>query len=448
MNKDLTTKEIPSLIRQIAIPTSTGMFFNTMYNVVDTFYAGLISTQAIAALSLSFTIYFLIMGLGYGFSSAVTALMGNAFGEEDKSKASAYGYKALVFIPVIGMILSVVGYFVAPWLFVLFGASDEYLDMSVTYVNIIFIGSVFFMLNYSLNAILVSIGDTKTYRNTLIAGFFLNLILNYLFIYGFWIVSALGVAGIAMATVLIQVITMTYMIYKVTKTGIIDFTKVKEFLPNIAIYKEFLVQGIPSCFNMFIMGIGSLIFIYFVSVYDVAAVAGYGIGFRVEQLMLLPALGISISVLTLVSNNYGAKKYDRVKQIVSVSLKYGFIVSVVGLVVLTTLGKFIISLFDSNEQVVNYGFEYVFVEVWVFYAYFILFVCVSVLQGIKKPKMIFYIALYRQIIALVVLGYIVVKYLELDFVYLCIANAVIVFSASIFAYFYTVKLLKEKLEEA
>lgn len=66
--KDLNNEKISTLIKQIAIPASTGMFFNTMYNIVDTFYAGLISTEAIAALSISFMIYFLIMGLGYGFS--------------------------------------------------------------------------------------------------------------------------------------------------------------------------------------------------------------------------------------------------------------------------------------------------------------------------------------------------------------------------------------------
>ena len=83
-SKHLLSDDIPSLLKQIAIPASTGMFFNTMYNVVDTFYAGLISTEAISALSLSFMIFFVIIGLGYGFSSAITALIGNAIGKNKK----------------------------------------------------------------------------------------------------------------------------------------------------------------------------------------------------------------------------------------------------------------------------------------------------------------------------------------------------------------------------
>ena len=115
----LTTQNIPTLIKQLAIPASVGMFFNTMYNVVDTFYAGLISTEAIAALSLSFMIFFLIIGLGYGFSSAITALLGNAFGRKKYKLASIYAHKGLFFIPLLGIFLSIIGYYAAPSLFIL-----------------------------------------------------------------------------------------------------------------------------------------------------------------------------------------------------------------------------------------------------------------------------------------------------------------------------------------
>ena len=169
---NLTTQNIPTLIKQLTIPASIGMFFNTMYNVVDTFYAGLISTQAIAALSLSFMIFFLIIGLGYGFSSAITALLGNALGRKKYKLASIYAHKGLIFVPLIGFLLSILGYFFAPSLFILLGAKEEYLQISIDYINPILFGAVFFMFNFSLNSILVATGDTKTYRNSLIFGFF------------------------------------------------------------------------------------------------------------------------------------------------------------------------------------------------------------------------------------------------------------------------------------
>ena len=442
-SQKLTTEEIPSLIKQLAIPASVGMFFNTMYNVVDTFYAGLISTQAIAALSLSFMIFFLIIGLGYGFSSAITALLGNAFGKKRYKLASIYAHKGLFFIPIIGIFLSIIGYYASPSLFMLLGAKEEYLQTSIEYINPILFGTVFFMFNFSLNSVLVAQGDTKTYRNTLIFGFFANLALNPIFIYGFLFIPAMGIKGIAIATVLIQIMNMFFMLYKVLQTKVIHFEKLEYFLPDFRVYKQFLNQGLPISLSMLTMAFGSLILTYFVSHYGMQAVAGYGIGYRVEQLMLLPALGLNTAVLALVSNNYGAKKYDRVIETLKVSLKYGFIISTVGIIILSLLGRFIITQFDSNEIVVNFGVDYLLVEIWIFYAYIVLFICVSTLQGIKKPKMILYISLYRQIIAKLIIAWIIVKYFELDFIYLWFGILFMIYSAAIFAYFYTNRVLKE-----
>lgn len=440
--KHLLNDDIPSLIKQIAIPASTGMFFNTMYNVVDTFYAGLISTEAISALSLSFMIFFTIIGLGYGFSSAITALIGNANGKGKRFLASLYAHKGIVFLQILAILLTIIGFFFSPYMFTLLGASGEYLQTSLDYMNVILAGTIFFMTNFALNAILVSRGDTKSYRNTLIFGFFANLILNPLFIYGFWFIPAMGISGIAFATVLIQVLNNLYMLKKVLDTKLVHFENLRYFMPHKKIYKELITQGIPSSMNMLIMAFGSIILMYFVSLYGVKAVAGYGVGFRVEQLMLLPALGLSSAVLSIVSNNFGAKKYDRVQETLNKALKYGFMISSFGIVFLYIFGKVIIQQFDNDLEVIKYGFDYLVIEVWIFYGYVILFICVSTLQAIKKPKMILYIALYRQIIAKYLVAYIFVIWLALDYIYLWLGILVMIYSAAIFAYFYTQNMLK------
>ena len=441
-NKHLLEDDIPKLLKQIAIPASTGMFFNTMYNVVDTFYAGLISTKAIAALSLSFMIFFMIIGLGYGFSSAITALIGNSFGRKKNHLASIYAHKGIFFLQFLALILMAVGFIVSPFLFQLLGASGYYLSISLEYIYVILSGTIFFMTNFALNAILVARGDTKTYRNTLIFGFFANLALNPLFIYGFLFIPAMGIKGIALATVLIQVLNMFYMFYKVLQTKMIHFENLKYFLPHKKIYSDLIRQGLPASLNMLTMAFGSILLTYFVSHYGVKAVAGYGIGFRVEQLMLLPALGLSTAVLSLVSNNYGAKLYDRVNLIVRKALQYGFIISTFGIAFLYLVGEFIIKQFDKDLEVIQYGFDYILVEVWIFYAYIILFVCISTLQAIKQPKMIFYIGLYRQIVAKFITAFIIVKYFELDYIYLFVGMFFMIYSAAIFAYFYTKMKLK------
>ncbi|SKB78737.1 MATE family efflux transporter [Malaciobacter marinus] len=443
IDSHLLKDDIPSLLKQITIPASTGMFFNTMYNVVDTFYAGLISTQAISALSLSFMIFFTIIGLGYGFSSAITALIGNASGRSKRFLASIYAHKGIFFMQLLAIVLTIIGFIISPYLFKLLGASGEYLQMALDYIYIILAGTIFFMTNFALNAILVSKGDTKAYRNTLIFGFFANLALNPLFIYGFLFIPAMGLKGIALSTILIQLLNASYLLLKVMDTKLVHFHKINYFLPHKKIYKDLINQGIPSSMNMLIMSIGSLFLMYFVSLYGVKAVAGYGIGFRVEQIMLLPALGLSSAVLSIVSNNFGARRYDRVIETVNKALKYGFTIATFGIIFLYIFGKTIISQFDSDPIVIGFGYDYLVIEVLVFYAYVILFICVSTLQGIKRPKMILYIALYRQLIAKYAIAYVIVIWLALDYIYLWVGVLIMIYSAAIFAYFYTQKLLKE-----
>ncbi len=442
-SKHLITDDIPKLLKQIAIPASTGLFFNTMYNVVDTFYAGLISTEAISALSLSFMIFFTIIGLGYGFSSAIVALIGNANGRDKHFLASLYAHKGIFFMQMLAIILTIVGFIFSPYLFTLLGASGTYLDICLEYMNVILAGTIFFMTNFALNAILMSRGDSKSYRNTLIFGFLANLILNPIFIYGFLFIPAMGIKGIALATVLIQLVNIFYMLYKVMQTKLIHFDNIRYFLPHKKIYKDLIKQGIPSSMNMLIMALGSIILMYFVSLYGMNAVAGYGIGFRVEQLMLLPALGLSTATLSIIANNYGAKKYDRVKLTLNKALKYGFMISTFGILFLYIFGKQLISQFDNNLEVITYGYDYLIVEVLIFYAYIVLFICVSTLQAIKKPKMIIYIALYRQIIAKFLVAYVFVVWLSLDYIYLWFGILVMIYSAAIFTYIYTQNMLKK-----
>jgi Na+-driven multidrug efflux pump len=176
------------------------------------------------------------------------------------------------------------------------------------------------------------------------------------------------------------------------------FNKPLLFVPILKIYKNIIYQGGASGFNMFVMSIGGMLVLYFASMYGQEAVAGYGIGIRIEQIFLLPALGINTAILSIVSNNFGAKYFDRIEQSLYVALKYSFSISVIGLIVLVSFGHFLVSLFSNNPDVIQFAFMLIIVDAFTFFAYCSLFVGVALLQGIKQTKMIFYISLLRQTI--------------------------------------------------
>ena len=414
----LIQKPIPDLIKSIAIPSSTGLLFNTFYNVVDVFYAGLISTEVLAGFSYAVTLFFIFFGSAYGFLGGVTALIGNSLGKQKKSLARFYAYQAISFSLSIAVVIFVIGNMMANDILIWLGAGESYRSYALIYFDTILFAYFALLLNLALNAILIAKGDSKSYRNTLILGFFLNIVLNPLFIYGYGPIPAMGLNGIAFSTVLIGCINLLYMIYKVSKTRVIELFQVTCYIPIWRIWRHILQQGWPSSLNMFVMSMGSLAIMFFISSYGEAAVAGYGIGLRVEQVMLLPALGINTAVLSITSNNYGAKAYDRVKDTFLIALKYSYIVSLFGVIVLWLFAHFIAGIFTDDPEVISNAVTYILIDALTFFAYSTIFIAVSTLQGIKQPKMIFYVSLFRQLLLPIPLFAIVVYYLHYEIGYL------------------------------
>ena len=433
----LTHQPISLLLRQLSIPASLGMLFNTLYNIVDTYYAGLISTEALAALSASSFLFFFIIGMAYGGTSTLTALIGHAYGKQHFFLAGIIAKKGVALIIGVGMFLGLLGFYFASELLVLIGTEERYHDLALSFIEVILLGSALFFTNFALNSVLVATGDTKSYRNTLIFGFFANIVLNPLFIYGWKFIPAMGIAGIAFATVLVQAINAGYLLFKSLQTGLIDFTCKAHFYPDWRIYKELIQQATPPGLNMLMMSFGSLIALHFVTLYGYQAVAGYGIGYRVEQLMLLPTLGISSAVLSLVSNNMGAGHFERVRQTLFYALAYGYTLSFIGMGVLWLSGKWLVAQFDPNFEVITYGTTYIYVMLFLFCGYVTHFACVATLQGIKKPPMIFYVGFFRQILAPSIVYTLIVSYCELSFIWMWIGLGGIVYSSAIALLYYT-----------
>lgn len=397
MMSDLTIAPIPHLIRRLAIPAGTGFFFNTMFNVVDTWYGGRLSTTALAAMSLSFPVFFLILSIGAGVSTGTTALIGNALGRRDSEEARRYLSQSLSFALFHALFLTAAGLFLAPQIFILMGATGEYLALALRYMNVIFAGSAFFLLNFVMNAILNSHGNTLAYRNFLISGFFLNLLLDPWFMYGGAGLPPLGLAGIAMATVLVQCFGVVYLFRQLSKTGSMPTISLTDLRPRWRYYRELFRQGFPSAMNMMTVSLGIFIITWYVGRFGEQAVAAYGIGTRIEQITLLPVMGLNISTLALTAQNFGAQRIDRIRETVQVSLRYGTLLAISGTIAALLYRRQLLGFFTSDHSVIEFGAGFLAVEAYVFPAYVLLYLCISAMQGIKMPLFGLVIGLYRQI---------------------------------------------------
>jgi len=396
-NQTLVETPIPSLVKKIAIPASIGFFFNTMFNVVDTYFGGQLGTGALAALSASFPVFFLILATSTGISNASTSLIANSLGAKDEEGAGNYYIQSIILGFLISTILSVIGFFVAPSLFHLMGIGEEYIGYALSYMNVIFIGAPFFILASTLNSFLNAMGNTKIFRNMLIAGFFLNVLLDPWFMYGWLGFPKMGIAGLALATILIQLIECVFLVWYLKHNHILKLKK-SLWIPHLKTWKEIATQALPSSFNMMTVAIGIFILTYYVGKFGAEAIAAYGIAVRIEQIALLPSIGLNMAALSLSGQNNGAGRIDRIRETIRVCLKYGFYTFLVGLVFIYTLAPKLMSIFTTDSKVFEMGIQYLHIAIFVFMAYVILFVGTSVLQGIKRPSQALWIGLARQII--------------------------------------------------
>lgn len=164
---DMLGEPVPRLVRSLAVPASIGMIFNTLYNVVDTFYGQFLATEGLAALSLSFPFFFVIIAAGIGLATGTTALISNALGRGDEERAVHLQAQAVSFSILMALGLTAIGLASAPAAFRFMGANDAVLALALQYIRVILFGTVFFLLNQIINAGLSSRGDAKSLRNAL-----------------------------------------------------------------------------------------------------------------------------------------------------------------------------------------------------------------------------------------------------------------------------------------
>ena len=393
---DLINDPIPKLTRSIAIPASVGYLFHTMFNVVDTYYAGLISTQALAALSLAFPVFFIITASGGGVATGATALIATALGKGDRKKAEELAAQAIAMGLILAVLLSGVGIWFLPFFFGLLGAKGPYLRVCMDYMTPIYLGALFFIMVYMFNALLNAKGNTKPHRNFLIAGFFLNLALDPWFIFGGFGLPAMGVAGLSTATVFIMFLGDIYLGVKAFKSGIITWQGFKPFIPRPKILLEITRQGFPAALNYLTISLGSFVITYFFSLYGEQAVAAYGIGTRVEQIMLMPTMGLNTATLALVAQNHGACRFSRIPESMKTGYLYGGLVMGLGTIAAFVFARRFMELFTGDARVIAIGVDYLEVVAFLLYSYVVLFVSVGAMQGVKRPMFALGLGVTRQ----------------------------------------------------
>ncbi len=411
---DLLKDNIPTLVRKLAIPASIGTLFQTLYNIVDTFFAGKISPAALSALSKSFPIYFILVATSIGVTIAGTALIGNSIGENNKKKILYYFSNTIYFGIFISFLITLLGLSFSEKIFLLMGSSNEVTKLGIQYTNVIFSGTIIFIMVVALNSLLHAEGDTKTYRNALIFSFFLNIILNPILIFGFMFIPAYGVKGIGIATIISQIISLLIIISKVAKNQRIK-EMTREYLAIKYTYiKDIFFQSMPISLAICGYSVASAIIFTYVGSSGEEAAAGYGAATRIEQVVLLPVLGINTAIISIIAQNYGAGNFARIQESYYTAIKYAFIIMITSGIFIYITSGIIPTFFSNNLEVIHYGKKYLQISAFVLPAYPIFFLSNGFFMALKKSENALITNFFRNIVLPITTFY-VASYFLADF---------------------------------
>ena len=441
---NLLKDEVSLLVRKLAVPASVGTLFQTLYTIVDTFYAGKISPEALSALSKSFPIYFLIIATSIGVTVAGTSLIGSSIGEKNEKNVLSYFGNVIIYSIIISVVVSILGFAFGEKIFLLMNSSQEVTILGLEYINVIFLGTILFILVVALNSFLHAEGDTKTYRNVLIFSFFLNIILNPIFIFGFLFIPPLGITGIGIATLIAQFVSLLVILIKILNNQRIKQITLDHFKAKFFFLKNIFFQSMPITIAILGYSIAATVVFTYVGLFGEYAVAGYGSATRIEQVVLLPILGINTAIISIIAQNIGAKYYYRVEQSYFTSIKYGLIIMLIAGVVIFISADIVPKFFSSNPEVIMHGSMYLKISAFILPAYPIFFLSNGFFMALKKSEKAMINNIARNVIV-PVLSFYIAKYLNADFKTFFYIWAIFQWLISLILLFYVKYYIKHKL---
>jgi putative MATE family efflux protein len=343
----------PTLFR-LSAPAIAGMLVIAIYNVVDTFFVSLLrDTTAVAATGIVFPIFQLIGAVGLTFGMGAASVISRRLGAHDYEAADRVAATALYSVVAVGLAASLIGViFVRPILSA-FGATPSILGTATLYGRIIIGGSVFQMINMTANNLLRSEGASLYSSVGQIIGAGLNIVLDPIFIFVF----DMGITGAAVATVISQAISATWLLwYYVMKRGILHPLTLRNVRIDGATFREMMNLGFPTMVRQILGSISFGVLNNAAARWGDAAIASISITFRLFLLLMMALMGLAQGLQPLAGYNYGAKRFDRVRRTMRIAFAVAAITAVTAGIVAFVWAEGILRLFAPQDlEVIRMG---------------------------------------------------------------------------------------------
>lgn len=350
----MTEGPIWKRVTYFALPLMLGNLFQQLYNTVDSLIVGnFLGSSALAAVSSSGSLIFMLIGFLSGISSGAGVIIARFFGAKDKDNLELAVHTTVAFGLAAGVIMTAVGVLFSPQILIWMDTPANVLPASVTYLRIYFSGSLGFVLYNIFVGILQAVGDSKHPLYYLIISSVINLVLDVVLIAFFHT----GVGGAAFATVVSQLFSAALCLIRLLRTKDCYRLQLKKLGFDRKILGQIIRVGLPSGIQNSIIAFANVVVQSNVNAFGEMAMAGYGAYSKVEGFGFLPITSFTMALTTFVGQNLGAEQYDRTKK----GVRFGITVTVIlaeaiGVIVFL-LAPQMIAAFDATPEVVQFGVE-------------------------------------------------------------------------------------------
>jgi putative MATE family efflux protein len=354
-DRDFTSMGMRRAVVLLSIPMVLEMAMESLFALVDVFFVSRLGMAAVAVVGLTEGVMMLVYSVAWGLGAGITAVVARRTGEKDKEGADIAAVQGIYIAIALGLLFAVPGLFFAPQVLQAMGASPEVLAMGTPFMRIMLGSNMVILLVFGINAIFRGAGNAALAMRSLWIGNIINMVLDPLLIFGWWLFPEMGVTGAAVATVIGRGTAVVYQCWHLfdgrsrVKIAARHFTVAWDALWNI-------IRVSAAATGQFLIASASWVFLVrIVAGFGSDAVAGYTIAVRIIIFALLPAWGVANAASTLVGQNLGANHPDRAERSAWLCGHYNLVYMSLMAVLFIAFAPWAVGLFTTNPDVLHTG---------------------------------------------------------------------------------------------
>jgi len=311
-------------ILMISIPVILANVLQTVYQLIDMFWVGRLGTEAVAAVSLSFPLLFFITSMAMGLAMAGSILIAQYNGQGDREKVNFATGQTLALTSIIAVILSIIGYFASESILSALTKDPLVLQQATSYLQISFLAMLAMFIYNIFQSSLRGVGEVKFPAIVILITVIINFFIDPLFMFGWKFIPAMGVSGVAIATLITEYLAAIIAIIIFIKGTYQVKIRLHDLRLKLFWVKRLFKLGLPSSLEMSSRSFGMVLMTFVVSTFGTMVIAAFGIGIRMLSMMIIPALGFAVATSALVGNNLGARQHERAERIIKTGMKIAF----------------------------------------------------------------------------------------------------------------------------